>query len=56
MALTEIERELNNLRRLLSEARNWNWIDYCETDDDVPKDLVRLDVDIDIALEGTGFK
>lgn len=28
--MTEIERELNNLRRLLSDARRWNWIDFAE--------------------------
>jgi len=58
MALTEIERELNKLRRLLSEARGWNWIDFEETDPEdreMLPDLVRLDSEITEALEGTVF-
>lgn len=59
MALTEIERELNKLRRLLSEARDWNWLDFDETcpeDRETLPGLVQLDREITEALEGTGFK
>lgn len=56
MALTEIERELNKLRRLLREAREWNWIDYDETvDDDRIDRMMGLDAEITEALEGTVF-
>lgn len=59
MALTEIERELNNLRRLLRDAREWNWIDYDEASDeerDTYPDLKTLDAEISAALAGTGFQ
>lgn len=59
MALTEIERELNNLRRLLRDAREWNWIDYNESSDeerDTCPDLKTLDAEISAALSGTGFQ
>ena len=64
MALTEIERELNHLRRLLRDARGWNWVDFHdrlqtaagreEVEAHLPS-LVKLDREISDALDGTGF-
>lgn len=29
--MTEVERELNHLRFLLMESRNWDWVSYRDT-------------------------
>lgn len=51
--LDALRAEVNRLRRLLKEAREWNWIDFDETNEDERQclqSLVALDEEITDAL------